>query len=112
MGRPARRGCAAALLYLLAGCATGYAPTPFWTIRPGAFKELIPGSTTKDDVRRQIGVPVTESHFPRQNEDVWEYRYLEGSTIRMLADVYFDANGFYRGTAQRLDPAYIGGGLR
>jgi outer membrane protein assembly factor BamE (lipoprotein component of BamABCDE complex) len=110
---PARMACATALLVLMAGCATtGYAPTPFWSIREAAFKELKPGTTTKEDVRRQIGIPLTESHFPRQNEDVWEYRYLEGATIRMLADVYFDANGIYRGTTQRLDPAFNGGGLR
>jgi hypothetical protein len=112
MRTPIPGGGAIALLCFLTGCATAYAPTPFWTIRESAFKELKSGSSTKEDVRRQIGVPMTESHFPRQNEDVWEYRYLEGSTIRMLADVHFDANGIYRGTAQRLDPAYNGGGLR
>jgi len=94
---------AAFLLFFLSACATSYAPTPFWNIRNAAFKELKAGITTKEDVRRQIGVPLAESHFPGRTRMFWEYRYLEGSTMRMLAYVHFDANGIYKGTAQRLD---------
>jgi len=101
-----------ALLLPLTACATGYAPTPYWEIHETTFQGLNPGQTTKEQVRRQVGVPLTESHFPRQNEDVWEYRYLEGPTIRMLAYVYFDSNGRYKYLTQQLDPAHYGSGLR
>jgi outer membrane protein assembly factor BamE (lipoprotein component of BamABCDE complex) len=93
----------------LAGCATAYAPTPFWNIRDSAFAGLKPGATTKADVLRVVGVPLTEEHFPRQNEDVWEYRYLHGTTVRMLAYVHFNPNGVYTFSDHFLDPAYQGG---
>ena len=82
----------AAVVLFLTACAgfspSSYNPTPWWTIHEPAFDALKPGTTTKEDVRKQIGVPMTESHFPRLNEDVWEYRYLEGTTIVMLAYVH------------------------
>ncbi len=67
-------------LFFLAACATPYSPTPYWTIRDG-----------------------------RLNEDVWEYRYLEGTTIVMLAHVHFDHNGTYTYSFHMLDPAFRGG---
>ncbi len=82
-------------LFFLAACATPYSPTPYWTIRETAFKSLTPGTTTKAEARKLIGAPLTETHFGRLNEDVWEYRYLEGTTIVMLAHVHFDHNGTY-----------------
>jgi hypothetical protein len=81
----------------LAAC-TSYAPTPWWTIRETAFKDLKPGVTTGEEVRRQVGVPLSEMYFPRQEEDVWEYRYLEGETVPMIAYVYFDSKGVYKHT--------------
>lgn len=86
---------AMATLLALAACAT-YAPTPFWTIREAAFRDLKPGVSTREDVRKQIGVPLSEMHFPRQDEDVWEYRYLEGATVTMTAYLYFDSQGVYK----------------
>lgn len=107
-----RSGLGLALLLSATACATDYAPTPYWEIRAAAFNDLAPGKTTKEDVRRQIGVPLIESHFPRQDEDVWDYRYLEGSATRMLAYVYFDSNGRYKHMMQQPDPAFYAGGPR
>jgi outer membrane protein assembly factor BamE (lipoprotein component of BamABCDE complex) len=104
-----RRLCAAAVLALVAGCATGYAPTPYWTIRDTAFDGLRPGLSTKADVRKALGVPLSEMNFPRQREDVWEYRYLEGTTRVALAYVHFDPQGVYKYSHRFLDPAYYGG---
>jgi outer membrane protein assembly factor BamE (lipoprotein component of BamABCDE complex) len=97
----------------LTACAglspSGYAPTMYTSIHTAAFTGLKPGVTTKEDVRKQVGIPLTESHFPRLNEDVWEYRYLDGTTIVMLAYVHFDPNGVLKYYEQRLDPAFTGG---
>lgn len=99
-----------AAVFLAACAGVSYNPTPFWTIHDSAFKSLKPGVSTKDDVRKLIGaVPLTESHFPRLDEDVWEYRYLEGTTIVMLAYLHFDPNGVLKSYEQRLDPAFTGG---
>jgi outer membrane protein assembly factor BamE (lipoprotein component of BamABCDE complex) len=92
----------------LAACAGSYNPTLYTSIHDSAFASLKPGTTTKEDVRKQIGVPLTESHFPRLNEDVWEYRYIEGTTVVMLAYVHFDPNGVLTSYEQRLDPAFHG----
>jgi len=108
MRRHLRIALSAALLLVLAACATGPRPTPFWEVPQSAFGTLKPGVSTREDVRSRIGVPQTEMHFPRQNEDVWEYRYLEGTTVRMLAYVYFDAKGVYKYSAHLLDPTYTG----
>lgn len=94
---------------LLSGCAA-YAPTPWWTIKETALNDLKPGVTTKEDVRNLIGTPLSETHFPRQGEDVWDYRYLEGTTIRMLAYVYFDSKGLYKHSFRMMDPAFRGRG--
>jgi len=103
---------AAGAAIFLTACAglSSYNPTPWWTIHETAFKSLKPGTTTKEEVRKDIGVPMSESHFPLSNEDVWEYRYLEGTTIVMLAYVNFDATtGVLKSYHQRLDPAFTGG---
>ena len=109
----ARSWLAAAALLTLTACAgmsaSGETPTLYTSIHSPAFAALKPGVSTKEDVRKQVGVPLTESHFPRLNEDVWEYRYLEGTTIVMLADVHFDPNGVLTYYEQRLDPAFRGG---
>jgi outer membrane protein assembly factor BamE (lipoprotein component of BamABCDE complex) len=89
--------------------ASGYAPTLYTSIHTPAFANLKPGVSTKEDVRKQVGVPLTESHFPRLNEDVWEYRYLDGTSVVMLAYVHFDPNGVLKSYDQRLDPAFHGG---
>lgn len=94
------------LAALVCGCA-GYNPTPYWTIKDSAFRSLKPGATTKAEVRNLIGTPLLESSFPRQGEDVWDYRYLDG-TIVMLAYVHFDSRGVVKYYEQRLDPAYHG----
>ena len=100
-----------AAVLALAGCATGYNPTPSWQIRETAFAGLKPGTTTKADVLRIVGVPLNEEHFPRQNEDVWEYRYIEGTTLMMLAYVHFNSNGVFTFSEHMLDPAFNGGDL-
>ena len=98
----------AAVLFL-AGCATTALPTPYWTIHETAFTTLKPGSSTKEDVLRQVGRPLYESYFPRQKQEVWDYRYLDHATV-MLAYVYFDSKGVYQSVSQMMDPAFYAAG--
>jgi hypothetical protein len=105
---------ASAVLLSLAACSgyapmSGYSPTPYWTIHTPAFSNLKPGVTTKAEARKQVGIPLTEMTFARQSEDVWEYRYIDGTTIVMLAYLHFDPRGVFKYAEHRLDPAYHGG---
>jgi len=99
---------ASAALLALAAC-TGYHPTPYWSIHTPAFDNLKPGVTTRAEVREQVGTPLSQTTFERKNEEVWEYRYLDGTTIVMLAYVHFDQNGVLKFVEHFLDPAYHGG---
>lgn len=108
MGKPGYFASILAVLPLLAACA-GYAPTPYWTIKESAILNLKPGVTTIAEVRSQIGVPLSEESFARRQEQVLEYRYLEGTTIVMLAFLHFDSKGVYKYSFRMLDPAFHGG---
>lgn len=91
-------------LYLLAGCAVDPAMKPWWTLREADLRQLQPGKTTKAEVRMALGGPVLDMTFPRQGEEVWDYRYLDGA-MYMLAWVYFDARGVYKYYTAQPDPA-------
>lgn len=107
-----RSGLVMAGLFLLAACAgtiTAYSPTDWWTIKEANFAGLKPGVTTKAEVRQLIGAPLLEINFPRQNEEVWEYRYLQGAATVMLGYVHFGPDGVYKRTFHELDPAFRGG---
>ncbi len=99
-------------LALVAACAGGYySPTPYWTLHDVQFGSLKPGVTTQEDVRRTIGEPLLQMHFPRQNEDVWDYRYIEGSTLVSIGYLHFTPQGVLKYWEHWLDPAYYGGGV-
>lgn len=93
------------LVWLLAGCAADPATKTWWTLREADFRQFQPGKTTKADVRTALGKAGLEMTFPRQGEEVWDYRYLDG-TMYMLAWVYFDARGVYKYYTAQPDPAY------
>ena len=103
-----------ARLVLMSGrpnaASNNYSTTPYWLVKEEGFTKLIPGTSKKSDVLRELGVPLLKSKFPRQGEEVWEYRYLEGTATLMLAHVYFDPNGTYKYSSHRLDPVADGGG--
>ena len=91
-------------LCLLAGCAVDPAVKPWWTLREADLRQFLPGKTTKAEVRTALGRPGLEMTFPRQGEEVWDYRYPDGA-MHMLASVYFDARGVYKYYAAQPDPA-------
>jgi hypothetical protein len=91
-------------LLVVGGCATDHAGIPWWTLQETNFRQLQPGKTTKADVRTLFGSPINAVPFPRQGEEVWDYRFLDGSMI-MLAWVYFDSSGVYKYYTAQPDPA-------
>jgi hypothetical protein len=108
--RKAIRAVAAVLGLALLEACTAYRPTPAYKIHETNFVPLVPGVHTKEDFRRLVGEPLVEFHFSRLNEDVWEYRYIEGVWTPMLAWISFDPNGVYKSAFYQLDGAYSGSG--
>ncbi len=93
-------------LCLLAGCAVDPAVKPWWTLRETDLRQFQPGKTTKAEVSTALGRPLLEMTFPRQGEEVWDYRFADGARI-MLAWVYFDGRGVFKHYTAQLDPAYL-----
>lgn len=92
-------------VWLLGGCAADPAVKPWWTVQEADLRQLQPGKTTKAAVRTALGRPALEMAFPRQGEEVWDYRFADGAQI-MLAWVYFDAQGVFKRYTAQPDPAY------
>lgn len=89
----------------LVACATEPAVKSWWTLNHESFTPVTPG-LSKADVERQLGKPILISNFPRLAEEVWDYRYLEGSTRIYLTEIHFDRQGLVKYYAQYPDPAY------
>ena len=97
-----------ALALLLAGCAVDPAVKPYWTLTEASFAPIKAGITDKSEVRNLLGKALLESMFPRQGEEVWDYRYLEG--VRpYFAEIHFDLKGKAKYTTYYPDPAYHSG---
>ena len=96
------------VLLLISGCATDPGVKPWWTLREANLRELRPGQSTKEDVIRVLGKPNLRMSFPRQGEEVWDYRYPDYSHL-MLAWVYFDAQSIFKYYTTQPDPAYYSG---
>lgn len=52
----------------------------------------IKAGMSRDQVRRILGKPRTIVKFGLKNEEVWDWRYLEGPTTERFFNVHFDAN--------------------
>jgi outer membrane protein assembly factor BamE (lipoprotein component of BamABCDE complex) len=52
------------------------------------FARIAPGMS-KEEVRRRLGRPRSVVPFPRMNEEVWDWRYLSGTSARLF-NVHFD----------------------
>lgn len=105
MNRWSKRASTVAVsLCLLAGCAADPSIKPWWTLTETDLRQLQPGKTTAAEVRTALGKPGLTMTFPRQAEEVWDYRYLNGAMF-MLAWVYFDSRGVYKYYSAQPDPA-------
>ena len=88
----------------LAACAIDPAVKPWWTLKDESFMPVKPG-TTKDEVRRLLGKPISEATFRRLNEEVWDYRHLHGTTFVYITEIHFDGKGVVKYYTQYPDPA-------
>jgi hypothetical protein len=57
--------------------------------------KLVPGTTTRRQVRELLGPPGEVSRFPRQQREVWEYKWLYYDDKRVLW-VQFSDDGIVR----------------
>lgn len=77
---------------------------PKWTLKEADFAPIKP-QTTKEEVERLVGKPVSTMTFPRKPEEVWDYRYMLGPQT-YGASIHFDMQGrttyaeFYPDTCQ------------
>ena len=95
----------AAVLGLVAACAINPAVKPWWTLRDESFIPIMPG-ISKADARKLLGKSILEMSFPGLNEEVWDYRYLHGTTQIYITEVHFDGRGIVKYITQHPDPAY------
>src|SRR5262245_58164071 len=71
------------------------------------FAQIVPGTTTQDDIRLLLGPPGQTMFFSRMNEEVWSYRYQSGWSSNWIFNVNFDAKTrIVRSTGQEVDPLF------
>ncbi len=81
--------CAAAAV--LAACATQQGVRPKWTLHESDFAPITP-QTTKEQVELRVGRPLVTTVFARLEEEVWDYRYMDGVQT-YVAEIHFDMQG-------------------
>jgi outer membrane protein assembly factor BamE (lipoprotein component of BamABCDE complex) len=84
--------CSVVAAAALAACAAQEGVRPKWTLHEGDFTSITPQKTSKQDVERLVGKPLTTMVFPRLGEEVWDYRYMNGVDT-YVAEVHFDMQG-------------------
>jgi hypothetical protein len=84
---------AVATLLLLAGCAVQPPQGEnWWKLEPASFSFLVPGKTPREEVERNVGMPLLITNFERQREQVWDYRYKDGTYV-YVNELHFDESG-------------------
>jgi hypothetical protein len=68
------------------------------------FASLRPGMS-RDEVLRALGRPSETSAYPRLEEDVVSWRYMEFGLRSMFFNAHFDRSGRLKSTSRTLDPA-------
>jgi outer membrane protein assembly factor BamE (lipoprotein component of BamABCDE complex) len=90
-----------------AGCATQEGMRPKWTLHEGDFASIAPQKTSKQDVERLVGRPLTSMVFRNLGEEVWDYRYMDG-VMTYVAEVHFDMQGRAKYTTTYPDRCGLG----
>jgi outer membrane protein assembly factor BamE (lipoprotein component of BamABCDE complex) len=75
-------------------------------LKPANFAKVTPG-TDKTQVRRLLGKPAKTQFFKLKNEEVWDWRYVDGQESRIFSAT-FDGEGRVVSTGTVLDPKYAG----
>jgi hypothetical protein len=89
------------------GCASQQAgKRSWWTLNEQTFAPIVPGST-KAEVERLAGKPLTTMVFANLGEEVWDYRFL-GGTRPFIAEVHFDMQGRTKYYTTYLDQCALG----
>jgi outer membrane protein assembly factor BamE (lipoprotein component of BamABCDE complex) len=94
---------AAVLTLTLSACASQSGRVDWWSLGPQSFKQATPG-VSKAEVERLVGKPIVITAFDRVGEEVWDYRYADGSII-MITEIHFDREGKVKYYTQFPDPA-------
>src|SRR6266700_6968741 len=97
---------AAAVALVLGGCAMQEGVRPKWTLQASDFAPITP-RTTKQEVERLVGRPLTTMVFPNLGEEVWDYRYMDGVKT-YVAEIHFDMQGRTKYAASYPDRCVLG----
>ncbi len=90
----------------LAGCAMQEGVRPKWTLQASDFAPITP-RTTKQEVERLVGRPFVTAVFARLEEEVWDYRYMDGVKT-YVAEIHFDMQGRTKYAASYPDRCGLG----
>jgi outer membrane protein assembly factor BamE (lipoprotein component of BamABCDE complex) len=71
-------------------------------LKQATFDQVSPGMD-KAQLRRLLGRPATTQVFPLKQEEVWDWRYLEGQEPRVFS-VTLDPNGKVVASRASVDP--------
>jgi hypothetical protein len=73
------------------------------------FGRIVPGRTTKEEVRRLIGPPTETMEFPRLNQVAWTYRFRDAYNRTADFSVMLDPSGLVvRTVIVPIEPSLIG----
>ncbi len=75
-------------------------------LKPASFAKVTPG-LEKAQVRRLLGLPAKAQLFKLKNEEVWDWRFVDGQESRIFSAT-FDSDGKVVSTSTILDPKYAG----
>ena len=71
-------------------------------LHPNYFAKVTAG-LTKEEVRRMLGKPAKVQTYQQKGEEVWDWRFADGTTGVKVFSVTFDLAGAVRATAVGLD---------
>ncbi|MES2888772.1 MAG: outer membrane protein assembly factor BamE [Pseudomonadota bacterium] len=70
-------------------------------LQPATFRRIVAGMDTPQ-VRRLLGAPARRLPLERQQQEVWDWRFLNGQEAKIFS-VTFDAQGKVLSTAETVD---------
>ena len=70
------------------------------------FERVVPG-TSKEQIRRLLGLPARTQFYKLKNEEVWDWRFVDGHEAKVFSAT-FDSGGSVVGTGIAQDRKYEG----